>query len=143
MRQKSAKILGGLVHSGFITGEAVDQLLANLRKRIRPRMARFENAFLLLTKVEQVSKYRLQDWSKVPERECYGSKIADNKDNRDINHCRQPRSPQVFFSILYNLKHVKDSFAVGFSILFNLEHVDDFYLQWDPRTLCLRGSIPL
>ena len=126
MRQKSAKILGGLVHSGFITGEAVDQLLANLRKRIRPRMARFENAFLILTKVEQVSKYRLQDWSKVPERECYGSKIADNKDNRDINHCRQPRSPQVFFSILYNLKLV-----------------DDFYLQWDPWTLCLRGSIPL
>jgi len=45
VRQKSAKILGGLVHSGFITGEAVDQLLANLRKRIRPRMARTGRKF--------------------------------------------------------------------------------------------------
>lgn len=41
VRQKSAKILGGLVHSGFITGESIGPLLANLRKRIRPRMARF------------------------------------------------------------------------------------------------------
>lgn len=45
VRQKSAKILGGLVHSGFITGDAVDHLLANLRKRIRPRMARTGRKF--------------------------------------------------------------------------------------------------
>ena len=75
MRQKSAKILGGLVHSGFITGEAVDQLLANLRKRVRPRMARF-NFLTFLMKIKKNSG--LQDWSKVPEREYNGSKGENN-----------------------------------------------------------------
>ena len=75
MRQKSAKILGGLVHSGFITGEAVDQLLANLRKRVRPRMARFN--FPTFDENKKIVS-GLQDWSKVPEREYNGSEGKDN-----------------------------------------------------------------
>ena len=52
VRQKSAKILGGLVHSGFITGDSIGPLLANLRKRIRPRMARFWNFGIIIAEVK-------------------------------------------------------------------------------------------
>jgi len=40
VRQKAAKILGGLLHSGFLNGEAVPSLLADLRGRVRDRMQR-------------------------------------------------------------------------------------------------------
>jgi len=50
VRQKAAKILGGLLHSGFITGEAVNSLLTDLRGRIRTRM----------TKVKGSRKFRKQ-----------------------------------------------------------------------------------
>jgi len=40
VRQKAAKILGGLLHSGFLRGGAVEALLVTLRARVRPRMAR-------------------------------------------------------------------------------------------------------
>ena len=45
VRQKSAKVLGGLVHSGFITGDALSPLIASLRKRIRPRMTKIGRKF--------------------------------------------------------------------------------------------------
>jgi len=45
VRQKAAKILGGLLHSGFIKGEAVDSLLMELRRRVRPRMTRTGKKF--------------------------------------------------------------------------------------------------
>jgi len=45
VRQKAAKILGGLLHSGFLNGEAVPNLLADLRGRVRDRMKRHGKKF--------------------------------------------------------------------------------------------------
>ena len=40
VRQKSAKLLGGLVHSKFLDSEAQQRLLKNFRARIRSKMTR-------------------------------------------------------------------------------------------------------
>ena len=56
VRQKSAKVLGGLVHSGFITGDALSSLIASLRKRIRPRMTKIGRKF----KKESVASHSRQ-----------------------------------------------------------------------------------
>ena len=40
VRQKAAKILGGLLHSGFVSGAALSSLLGELRARVRARMSR-------------------------------------------------------------------------------------------------------
>jgi len=40
VRQKAAKILGGLLHSGFLSGTAVSNLLCDLRGRVRTKMTR-------------------------------------------------------------------------------------------------------
>jgi proteasome activator subunit 4 len=40
VRQKAAKILGGLLHSGFLSGPAVTSLLCDLRGRVRTKMTR-------------------------------------------------------------------------------------------------------
>ena len=45
VRQKSAKILGGLLHSGFLAGDAVSSLLADMRGRVRQRMTRHGRRF--------------------------------------------------------------------------------------------------
>lgn len=40
VRQKAAKILGGLLHSGFVGDEAVAELLAGLRSKVRVKLTR-------------------------------------------------------------------------------------------------------
>ena len=40
VRQKAAKILGGLLHSGFVGDEAVTELLAGLRSKVRVKLNR-------------------------------------------------------------------------------------------------------
>ena len=40
VRQKAAKILGGLLHSGFVSEDALTDLLADLRSRVRTKMTR-------------------------------------------------------------------------------------------------------
>ena len=40
VRQKAAKILGGLLHSGFVGDEAVTELLAGLRSKVRVKLTR-------------------------------------------------------------------------------------------------------
>jgi len=40
VRQKAAKILGGLLHSGFLSGSSLDILLCDLRGRVRTKMTR-------------------------------------------------------------------------------------------------------
>ena len=40
VRQKAAKILGGLLHSGFVGDEAVTELLAGLRSKVRIKLTR-------------------------------------------------------------------------------------------------------
>ena len=53
VRQKSAKILGGLVHSKFLNSEAQERLLSYFRSKIRSKMHRGKsNKFLKATKLE-------------------------------------------------------------------------------------------
>ena len=40
VRQKAAKILGGLLHSGFVGDEAVTELLTGLRSKVRVKLTR-------------------------------------------------------------------------------------------------------
>jgi len=40
VRQKAAKILGGLLHSGFLSGSSLTELLGDLRGRVRTKMTR-------------------------------------------------------------------------------------------------------
>jgi len=44
VRQKAAKILGGLLHSKFIDGDAVTNLLTDLRSRIRTKMTKVKGS---------------------------------------------------------------------------------------------------
>merc|ERR1719516_801939 len=40
VRQKAAKILGGLLHSGFVSEDVLTELLAELRGKVRTKMTR-------------------------------------------------------------------------------------------------------
>ena len=40
VRQKAAKILGGLLHSGFVCDDTLTELLARLRSKVRTKMTR-------------------------------------------------------------------------------------------------------
>jgi len=40
VRQKAAKILGGLLHSGFVSDDVLTELLAELRSKVRTKMTR-------------------------------------------------------------------------------------------------------
>jgi len=47
VRQKAAKILGGLLHSGFLSGTPLSSLLCDLRGRVRTKMTRQGKRFRL------------------------------------------------------------------------------------------------
>lgn len=67
VRQKAAKILGGLLHSGFVADEVLTELLATLRSKVRIKMTR------------QGRKKFMKDQNKVDNNSTAGATSSNDK----------------------------------------------------------------